>query len=345
MQASFQKQLLAWFDQHGRHDLPWQTPRDAYRVWLSEVMLQQTQVATVIPYFKKFIHRFPTVQSLAAANIDDLLALWAGLGYYTRAKNLHKAARLVDQMGAFPNDLTALMALPGVGRSTAGAILAQAFNQYGVILDGNVRRVLIRFHALHGDPTSSTLQKSLWELAEHYTPKKRIVDYSQAIMDLGAMVCTRSKPQCPICPLNKECRGYAEQTVNLLPNKRIAKKIPLKSTVMLVIQNAKQQLCFIKRPLSGLWNGLWCLPMLEQNQQLTEWLNQQHYRIKQQQTLPTFRHTFSHFALDISVLLIDIHAFKKKPLTDQQWFTREEALQLGIPAPVKKILVQLHDAL
>lgn len=342
MPATLQKQLLTWFDQHGRHDLPWQQPRDAYRVWLSEIMLQQTQVATVIPYFSKFIARFPTVQALATAPIDDLMALWAGLGYYTRAKNLHRAARLIHDAGAFPQSLEQWLALPGVGRSTAGAILAQAFNQYGVILDGNVRRVLIRLHALHGDPSSVTLQQQLWRLAEHYTPHQRIADYSQAIMDLGALICTRAKPQCPICPLKQQCLAHAQQATAHLPNKRISKKIPLKSTTMFVVRNHREQILFFKRPLEGLWNGLWCLPAFTDDEPLPEWLSPEHYRT-QPQSLPTFRHTFSHFALDITVWVIDMQPHHVKAIThpDEQWLHCEEALTRGIPAAIKKILLQL----
>ncbi len=342
MPAYLQKHVLAWFDQHGRHDLPWQMPRDPYPVWLSEIMLQQTQVITVIPYFNHLMARFPTVQHLAAAPIDELLSLWAGLGYYTRAKNLHRAARLIVAQGDFPNTLTTLMALPGIGRSTAGAILAQAFNQYGVILDGNVRRVLIRFHALHGDPYSMALQTQLWELATHYTPIKRSADYAQAMMDLGALICTRSKPQCSLCPLSKQCLGFSRAEIALLPTKRISKKTPIKNTVMLVVRNTQQQVLLVRRPLSGLWNGLWCLPEMNDQAQLDRWLTEQPLTLKQQQTLPSFRHTFSHFRLDIAISLIDCTVnFEARWLTDYQWFSVDAALQLGIPAPVKKILLQL----
>ncbi len=339
MPKYFQKQLLAWFDLYGRHDLPWQSPRDAYPVWLSEIMLQQTQVATVIPYFNNFMRRFPTVSSLAEASIDELLSLWAGLGYYTRAKNLHRAAQLIVAQGVFPNSLSALMALPGIGRSTAGAILAQAFNQYGVILDGNVRRVLIRFHAVHGDPGTVLLQTKLWDLATHYTPAKRSADYAQAIMDLGAIICTRTKPLCSQCPLAKQCRAFIFNETALLPNKRLGKKNPLKSTLMLVVRNAKQQILLVQRPLSGLWNGLWCLPEITAPEHIDAWLADRSFSLKHQQALKPFRHIFSHFSLDIAIQLIDCTDKAKQPLpADHQWYTLEAALQLGIPAPVTKIL-------
>lgn len=336
--------LLAWYDQHGRHDLPWQQPRDAYRVWLSEIMLQQTQVSTVIPYFQRFIERFATVQQLALAPLDDVLALWAGLGYYTRAKNLHRTAQVIwhDYDGVFPNNLTDLMRLPGIGRSTAGAILAQAFNQFGVILDGNVRRVLIRLYALHGDP--STLHNTLWPLAEQHTPQQRHADYTQAIMDLGALVCSRSQPKCDLCPLRSSCLAYAQECVTQLPNKRISPAKPVKTSLMLIIRDAQQQILLLKRPLSGLWNGLWCLPNLESAIALEPWLKQQPWRIKQRRPLTAFRHTFSHFHLDIDCLLLDIESTAAWQINDsglQQWFPAAAALQLGIPAPVKKILMAI----
>lgn len=336
--------LLAWYDQHGRHDLPWQQPREAYRVWLSEIMLQQTQVNTVIPYFQRFIERFATVQQLAAAPLDKVLALWAGLGYYTRAKNLHRTAQIIcrEHQGVFPSDLTGLMQLPGIGRSTAGAILAQAFNQFGVILDGNVRRVLIRLHALHGDP--SRLQNTLWPLAEQYTPRLRHADYAQAIMDLGALICSRSQPQCDHCPLQHACMAYAQGCVDQLPSKRASKTKPLKTCLMLLLRNDQQQVLLLKRPLSGLWNGLWCLPSLESANDLEPWLRQQHLIIKHQQPLAAFRHTFSHFHLDIDCRLIEVKSTSTWQVHDgslQQWLPPKEALHLGIPAPVKKILTTL----
>lgn len=348
MAADFRKKLLAWFDHAGRHNLPWQNPRDAYRVWLSEVMLQQTQVVTVIAYFERFIARFPTVHTLAAASIDEVLALWAGLGYYTRAKNLHRCARLIcdNYQGRFPEDITTLMTLPGIGRSTAGAIVAQAFGRYGVILDGNVRRVLIRVHALHGDPTSAALQQQLWSLAETYTPKERVADYSQAIMDLGALVCTRSRPRCNICPLQSLCQAYQNQSVMALPSKRHTKIKPLKHCWMLVTRNSQQHILLVKRPLSGLWNGLWSLPSLDAPEHLNDWLQSQHLHITQRQTMTGFRHTFSHFSLDIDVLLLDIEPLSGWMVAEdrgEQWFSVAQALQLGIPAPIKRILKALHD--
>ncbi|MGH8528857.1 MAG: A/G-specific adenine glycosylase, partial [Nevskiales bacterium] len=202
--------VLRWYDRHGRHDLPWQHPRSAYRVWLAEIMLQQTQVATVVPYFESFLTRFPELQALAAASLDEVLELWSGLGYYARARNLHRAAVQIcaEHAGEFPREFSAVAALPGIGRSTAGAILAQAFGQRHAILDGNVKRVLARYHAINGWPGDPQIAARLWHQAEQHLPQRRLADYTQALMDLGATLCTRRNPDCAACPLQRDCRGY-----------------------------------------------------------------------------------------------------------------------------------------
>ena len=239
----FHRRLLHWFRHHGRHDLPWQSPRDAYRVWVSEIMLQQTQVATVIPYFERFMARFPDLASLASADLDQVLHLWTGLGYYARARNLHRAAGVIvaEHGGRFPTDFEAVLALPGIGRSTAGAILAQACDQRHAILDGNVRRVLARHRAIEGWPGQKAVENTLWALAEELTPAEDVADYTQAIMDLGATVCTRSQPRCAACPLAEDCQARAAGRQADFPGRRPRKALPERHTRMLLLRDAEGQ--------------------------------------------------------------------------------------------------------
>jgi A/G-specific adenine glycosylase len=226
--AIFQNKLLSWFDRYGRKDLPWQQQTTSYRVWISEIMLQQTQVATVIPYYNKFIERFPTVEILAKAPVDSVLQYWSGLGYYARARNLHKSARLIVERGAFPDNLDELIKLPGIGQSTAGAILSIAFKKSHPILDGNVKRVLTRFKGISGWPGNTQVAKALWAASAYYTPEQRIADYTQAMMDLGATLCTRTKPNCPSCPLHSDCFARIEQKTAELPTSKPSRKQPVK---------------------------------------------------------------------------------------------------------------------
>ena len=239
--SSFQQNILAWFDQHGRKDLPWQQDITPYRVWLSETMLQQTQVATVIPYFNAFVEKFPTIECLAQAPIDEVLHRWSGLGYYARARNLHKTAQLIVEKGRFPDTLDELIALPGIGLSTAGAILSIAFKKSHPILDGNVKRVLTRFKAVSGWPGNSQVNKELWAISAHLTPIERVADYTQAMMDLGATICTRSKPACEDCPLESHCLARITGTVSLLPTPKPAKTLPVKQLVFLLLSNNLNQ--------------------------------------------------------------------------------------------------------
>ena len=258
----FATALLAWFDRHGRKDLPWQRERTPYRVWLSEVMLQQTQVRTAIPYFERFAAALPTLPDLAAAPEDQVLALWSGLGYYSRARNLLRAARICIERhdGALPHDIDALSALPGIGRSTAAAILAQAFGERHAILDGNVRRVLARFHGLHGWHGSGPVQRALWNLADRHTPATRTADYTQAIMDLGATVCTRARPRCGDCPLGNACIARRDGLVEVLPTPKPARAIPERETTMLIVHDPAGRVLLERRPPSGVWGSLWSLP-------------------------------------------------------------------------------------
>lgn len=371
MPATFANQLLDWFDQHGRHDLPWQQDINPYRVWLSEIMLQQTQVKTVIPYFERFIAAFPSVDELAAAPIDTVLHQWTGLGYYARARNLHKTAQLVvdDYAGQFPNATDSLETLPGIGRSTAGAILAIAFRQRAAILDGNVKRVLARYYAIEGWPGKSAVQKQLWALAETNTPDDRSADYTQAIMDLGATLCTRSKPNCQACPLQADCQAHASATTELYPTKKPKKALPERSTYFLIISDSENRILLQQRPPTGLWGGLWCFPQCENESAIRETCEQIGIAFKAPDQTPNpvvnpasnknphqthateqdyrfdkaKRHTFSHFHLDYTPVFISLSQLKAE-LTTQiaehsvTWVKAHDPGQLGLPRPVEQVL-------
>ena len=258
----FARALLAWFDRHGRHDLPWQRDPTPYRVWVSEIMLQQTRVTAVIPYFERFMARFPDVDALAGAELDEVLALWSGLGYYARGRNLHAAARAVreDHGGRFPDTFEELVALPGIGRSTAGAILALAFGRRCPILDGNAKRVLARYHAVEGWPGEPPVRDRLWALAERHTPCRRVGDYTQAIMDLGATLCTRTGPTCLLCPLAQGCRAHAAGDATRFPASRPKRVYPTREKLLVVMRDEGGRVLVERRPPSGLWGGLWSFP-------------------------------------------------------------------------------------
>lgn len=347
MSATLATRLLRWFDRHGRKDLPWQHPRDAYRVWLSEVMLQQTQVITVVAYFERFVAALPTLRDLAAAEEDTVLALWSGLGYYRRARFLHRAAQLcVDQHGGeLPRDFDALNALPGIGRSTAGAILAQAHGLRFAILDGNVKRVLTRYHGIHGHPGESAVEKQLWQHAEAHTPTSRVADYTQAIMDLGATLCTRSRPRCEDCPLAADCVAHRDNLTAILPSRKPTKSIPTRATVMLILRDRDGRVLLERRGPHGVWSGLWSLP--EASDPDGAWrIAQQHARIDDAQALVPFTHVFSHYRLDIEPLLFD-HATAQRGIADNpqlRWCSAGELGALGLPAPVRTLLLQINDA-
>lgn len=342
---SFASQVLTWFDDHGRHDLPWQINPTPYRVWVSEIMLQQTQVATVIPYYQRFMASFPDVRSLAEANEDLVLQHWAGLGYYARARNLHYAAQQVMALGGeFPQTLDGLMTLKGVGRSTAGAILSLAWQQRGVIMDGNVKRVLSRHFAVAGDSSSSQIQQQLWVLAEQNTPSQRFAAYTQAMMDLGATLCTRSKPLCLYCPVKATCQAYALGTPTAFPQKKQSKVLPTKMAYFLLIENQQQQLLWLKRPPTGIWGGLWCLPQVdvEQLAELQTILEQQwHIKQLQLQPLAEFRHTFSHYHLMIKPVRV-YGEFTQVLEQMSVWQQPKQAIaELGLPMPMQKLLAEI----
>lgn len=343
---SFAPDLLAWFDLYGRKDLPWQQPRSPYRVWLSEIMLQQTQVRTVIPYFERFVTALPTLEALAEAPLDRVLGLWSGLGYYSRARNLHRCARLcVEQHdGRMPTTLDELSALPGIGRSTAAAILAQALGQPHAILDGNVRRVLARFHGVHGWPGQAKVQATLWQLSESHVPQTRVADYTQAIMDLGATICTRGKPRCAECPLRDACIAHRDGLCSVLPESRPSPKIPTRTTTMTIARSNSGRILLERRGPTGVWARLWSLP---ESGQASETAEQDFCPVAGKpgsvQALPAFTHTFSHFRLHITPLLLRVCDENPQVADDpdRRWFSEHEISELGLPAPVRKLLNQV----
>ncbi len=338
-EGDFAGRILAWFDQHGRHDLPWQHPRSAYRVWLAEIMLQQTQVQTVIPYYQRFLARFPTLADLAAGELDDVLALWSGLGYYSRARNLHRTAQIcmTRHAGELPGEFEAISALPGIGRSTAGAILAQAHGARWPILDGNVRRVLSRYRAIGGDPASTAVQQELWALAAAVLPETRLADYTQALMDLGATLCTRRRPACTRCPLSPDCDAWVQRRVDEFPQARRKRERPLRRSTQLWVYDDQQRLLLRRRPPVGIWAGLWSLVDGDSSEQALAVLRQLGVGIAEPQPMATLRHEFTHFSLDI-----DVRSARALGLGiadgESRWCSIEDALQLGLPQPLRRLL-------
>ncbi|MDR6936648.1 A/G-specific adenine glycosylase [Luteibacter sp. 3190] len=342
----FARELLRWYDHHGRKDLPWQHPRDAYRVWLSEIMLQQTQVVTVIGYFQRFVDRLPTLASLASADEDTVLALWSGLGYYRRARFLHRAAQLCVERhgGELPRDLDALMALPGIGRSTAGAILAQAYGLRFPILDGNVKRVLARYHGIVGFPGESAIEKQLWKHADEHTPPERTADYTQAIMDLGATVCVRGKPLCPLCPQAATCVAHRDGLTAVLPTAKPGKKVPTRALAMLLLRDRSGRVLLEKRGPQGVWSGLWSLPEAADAEAAPQ-VAAGFATVGDANPLPAFTHVFSHYRLDVSPILFD-HAAPLAAVAgrdDRRWCDRDDIASLGLPAPVRTLLDHLPE--
>jgi len=352
-QSAFSQVLLAWFDEHGRTHLPWQQTPSPYQVWVSEIMLQQTQVATVIPYFEAFMTRFPQLQDLADAPLDDVLARWSGLGYYARARNLHKAAQEIrDQhAGSFPDNFDDVLALPGIGRSTAGAILSLALSQHHAILDGNVKRVLARVFAVEGWPGKTAVAEILWQHAERLTPKKRVANFNQAMMDLGAGICARSKPQCEVCPLQQCCIAFAEQRQGDFPGKKPKKKIPVRETQMLLLSNANNEVLLQRRPPTGIWGGLLSLPEAPIESEISRWCEQHFgFAVEEQSRWPVTRHTFSHFHLDITPVLVaplnaaNHNAPTMSVMEGPEWvWYKGDADVGGLPAPVARLLERFTE--
>lgn len=332
--------LLHWYETHGRHDLPWTASRSPYHVWVSEIMLQQTQVSTVLGYFPRFIAALPSLRDLADAPEDEVLALWTGLGYYSRARNLHKAAKLcvASHGGGIPDNFDALLALPGIGRSTAGAILAQAFHRPFAILDGNVKRVLARISGEREWPGLPAVEKKLWALAEEQLPAAGVADYTQALMDLGATVCTRRLPKCDLCPLRSACVAAAAGLTAQIPASRPKKTTPRRTCFLVWMQNENGAHYLEKRPASGIWGALWSLPQFETLDQAQRWLDER--QCSKAEALPAIRHVFSHFKLDMTPLHVVAQrcAVQVREPDSSVWADADTLSALGIPAPVRTLL-------
>jgi len=341
--ASFAQQLIQWQQQHGRHTLPWQNTQDPYRIWVSEIMLQQTQVAAVIPYYQRFMARFPDVASLAQADEDEVLRHWSGLGYYSRARNLHAAALAIMQQhaGKFPQTHADINALPGIGRSTASAIAVFAHGQTQTILDGNVKRVLARCFGIEGWPSQPAIEKRLWELAESLLPKAEIQSYTQGLMDLGATLCTRNKPQCKDCPVRENCVARKENRIAQLPTPKPRKVIPEHEIVMLLVFSANEVL-LEKRPPTGIWGSLWSLPEVAIGEDVQLAARKLGLETELLPALPKVPHTFTHFRLHITPQ--PLWLVKMLPEVRQSglvWLDKEDAIGAAIPAPIRKILQKI----
>ena len=343
----FAECLLRWFDSHGRKDLPWQQQSTPYRVWVSEIMLQQTQVQTVIPYYQRFMQRFPNLQSLAEAPLDEVLHHWSGLGYYARARNLHKTAQQIHDAfgGCFPELIEDLVQLPGIGRSTAGAILSLACGQRHPILDGNVKRVLARYHALAGWPGTTAILKQLWALSEAVTPVSRVAEYNQAMMDLGATVCVRGRPACDNCPLQSGCRACQQGLQQTLPSPRPRRKLPIRVVQMLLLVSPEQEVFLEKRPPTGIWGGLWSFPEFASHDAIQRWCDQSNIRpTAEAEIWPVVRHTFSHFHLDITPCCIKLQNPVGSVMDAGRgvWYNALDPGTLGLAAPVQRLLTRLQ---
>jgi A/G-specific adenine glycosylase len=339
----FAERILAWWDAHGRKDLPWQQPRTPYRVWISEIMLQQTQVATVIPYFERWLRDFPDIPTLAAAPLDAVLAHWSGLGYYARARNLHRAAmRCVEHYGgALPADADALAALPGIGRSTANAIVSQSGDVPAAVLDGNVRRLLARHAAIEGWPGRSAVQKRLWQEAEARLPASRGADYTQAVMDLGALVCTRSKPDCPDCPVREDCQALRQGRADELPAPKPKTEVGERTLHLLILRDGAGRVLLEQRPPAGIWGGLWCLPDGEDLAAIEARLG---LRATGPVALPAFEHRLSHLKLSLRPVLADgFDATRVQCSAARGWFAPGQQARLGLPQPVTQLLAGIND--
>ncbi len=343
---NFAEALVGWSEKYGRHDLPWQVDKTVYRVWLSEIMLQQTQVATVIAYYHRFLNSFPSIMVLANADIDQVLQHWQGLGYYARARNLHRSAQIIRDHyhGEFPQAIEAVLQLPGIGRSTAAAILTFACGQRWPILDGNVKRVLARCFQVSGWYGQGSTMKQLWQLSEAVTPEQRTSDFNQAMMDLGSMVCLKSKPLCQQCPLTNHCQSYQQQTQHQYPHKKPAKRKPHKSTLML-LHRYRDEVLLYRRPPAGIWGGLWSLPEVGKVDEIDTWqqnnLSLQSPYLSVSENL--IKHQFTHFSLDISVADIKLKGFPEKISDNEnmEFVALAELEKYGLPTPARKILTKM----
>ena len=348
---TFNQRILDWHTLYGRKSLPWQIDKSLYKTWISEIMLQQTQVITVIPYFQKFMRAFPNITYLANAPLDEVLHHWTGLGYYARARNLHKTAIDIrdNYQGAFPTEFNNVIALSGIGRSTAGAILSLTLGQNHAILDGNVKRVLTRHQSIEGWTGEKKVENRLWTLAEKLLPQKKADVFNQAMMDMGAMVCTRSKPKCNECPVAIDCSGLHSGAPTDFPTPKAKKKIPVRQAVMLILCSAdakKTQL--IQRPASGIWGGLWCFPEFESIELCLEFLKKKGIKQFKTDELNMFRHTFSHFHFDITPLLIRVTSstsLQSMEDPDGLWYNLHQSQKIGLASATKKILATVNNTL
>ena len=342
----FSTRLIDWQRHHGRHDLPWQNTRDAYRIWLSEIMLQQTQVGTVIPYYARFVECFPTIEALALAPLATVLELWAGLGYYARARNLHRCAQAIvaDYRAEFPRDLQSLCELPGIGRSTAAAISVFAFGHRAPILDGNVKRVLARCFGIDGFPGSAATENVLWSLAETLLPAKHIEAYTQGLMDLGSTVCTRRKPSCEACPLHAMCIARLDGRQAELPVARPVKVLPERDTTLLLLTDGNRFL-LERRPPVGIWGGLLSLPE-GTGAGASEFARRHGCRLLEAQVLPSLKHTFSHFRLNILPLLCTVKATPHLVAeAGWQWLEHGEVDNAALPTPIMRLLKTIRKSI
>lgn len=346
--SEFSTTLIAWQKVHGRHDLPWQNTTEPYAIWVSEIMLQQTQVAAVIGYYSKFMQRFPSILSLAQATQEEVLQHWSGLGYYSRARNLHNAAGIImdTHKGVFPSDVSQMQSLPGIGRSTAAAIASFAFNQIETILDGNVKRVLSRHFLVEGWTSSPKVEKILWLKAESLLPENDMIAYTQGLMDLGATLCTRSKPKCAQCPLKASCQAFSEYRTKDLPTPKTKKSTLQKQTTMLLILDGNEVL-LEKRPPSGIWGGLWTLPEISMQEIASEVaIKRFGLEVEAEEPLASFQHVFTHFKLEILPQPLQVtRKLIKASAPNTTWLPIDDAISAAIPAPVRKILQSLQSGL
>ncbi len=343
----FSQRLLSWFHQHGRKKLPWQRDLTPYPVWVSEIMLQQTQVKTAIPYYERFMMRFPTLQSLAEASQDEVLSLWSGLGYYARGRNLHKAAHIIveEYQGHFPNELSILQSLPGLGRSTASAILAICFGARHAILDGNVKRVLTRYLGIEGYPGEREIEAKLWQEAERLLPSKEadIPAYTQAIMDLGAMMCLPKRPSCLLCPVQNDCIALRDKQVETLPTSKPKRAYPTKKAWFVLLKNA-DALHLIQRPQTGIWGGLWCPPEFSDEASAHAYLTHLGLDLQNAKPLPLQHHLFTHYRLEFMPILLDCTSSvcHDKLLS---WIPIHQISEKGLPAPISRLIHSLATVL
>jgi len=344
----FANRILRWYDQYGRKHLPWKQNPTPYRVWISEIMLQQTQVATVIPYYERFMKSFPSVNILAQASLDEVLHHWSGLGYYARARNLHKTAITIfkEHEGEFPLSVEELMQLPGIGRSTAGAILSLSQNKVAPILEGNVKRIFTRYHGIEGWPAHTTVLKKLWDIAEKYTPYLRAADYNQALMDIGSAICTRSRPLCYQCPIHSSCHAFQTNSQSQYPSPKPKKtERNHQKTIFAILINAQGECLLEKRSPTGIWGGLWGFPELGFSEDIPVWCRLKGYgSVEKTYKLPSFLHVFTHFDLTINPLLVYLKEEHPACMesSSQIWYKLGHALPGGIASPVKKLLTQLE---